>query len=63
MATLSPATITVLILIPLIIWRVYSRIRRMVGRQRPSKVRPWITLTVSADHGDAGPCGILHPSD
>ena len=43
---LSPGTITLLILIPLIIWRVYSRIRRMVGRQRLSKIRPWITLTI-----------------
>ncbi len=46
MANLNPSTITLLILIPLIIWRVYARIRRMVGRQRLSKVRPWITLIV-----------------
>ena len=46
MATLNPSTITLLIVIPLVIWRVYSRIRRMVGRQRLSKVRPWITLTL-----------------
>lgn len=25
-------------------WRLYSRVRRMVGRQRLSKVRPWVTL-------------------
>ena len=30
----------------LILWRTYSRIRRMVGRQRLSKVRPWITVCV-----------------
>ncbi|MBV9191646.1 MAG: DUF1453 family protein [Betaproteobacteria bacterium] len=30
----------------LIAWRVYARIRRMVGRQRLSRVRPWITLAV-----------------
>jgi hypothetical protein len=42
----SPATITILVLVPLVIWRVYSRIRRMVGRQRLSKVRPWITLAL-----------------
>jgi|SRR5882724_3836777 len=30
----------------LVAWRVYARIRRMVGRQRLSRVRPWITLTV-----------------
>ncbi len=46
MTSLSPSTITLLILVPLILWRVYSRIRRMVGRQRLSKIRPWITLIV-----------------
>ena len=25
-------------------WRVYRRVRRMVGRQRLSKVRPWLTV-------------------
>src|SRR5256885_1854687 len=29
-----------------IIWRFYSRIRRMVVRQKLSKVRPWITVCV-----------------
>jgi hypothetical protein len=33
-----------LVLVPLILWRVYSRIRRMVGRQRLSKWRARITL-------------------
>ncbi len=28
----------------LIVWRVYSRVRRMVGRQQLSEVRPWITV-------------------
>jgi hypothetical protein len=46
MAALNPTTITLLVVIPLVIWRVYSRIRRMVGRQRLSKVRPWITLVL-----------------
>lgn len=36
--------ITLLVLAPLLIWRLYSRIRRMVGRQRLSRVRPWITV-------------------
>jgi hypothetical protein len=35
-----------LVLIPLVLWRMYSRIRRMVGRQRLSKWRARITLTV-----------------
>ena len=30
----------------LILWRFYSRVRRMVGRQRLSSVRPWITVSV-----------------
>jgi hypothetical protein len=30
----------------LVAWRLYSRVRRMVGRQRLSSVRPWITLSV-----------------
>ena len=44
--TPSPSTVTLLLLIPLVLWRLYSRFRRMVGRQRLSKVRPWITLTI-----------------
>ncbi|AEK64037.1 hypothetical protein [Collimonas fungivorans] len=28
----------------LVVWRLYSRIRRMVGRQKLSNVRPWITI-------------------
>ena len=40
------ATLVLLALIPLILWRVYSRVRRLVGRQRLSRVRPWITLAL-----------------
>jgi hypothetical protein len=39
-------TLFLLALIPLIVWRMYSRVRRLVGRQRLSRVRPWITLTL-----------------
>jgi hypothetical protein len=42
----NPTGIVLLIALPLIAWRVYSRVRRMVGRQRLSKVRPWITLAI-----------------
>ena len=35
-----------LLLVPLLAWRVYARFRRLVGRQKLTKVRPWITLTV-----------------
>jgi hypothetical protein len=30
----------------LVLWRFYSRMRRMVGRQKLSSVRPWVTVTV-----------------
>jgi hypothetical protein len=29
----------------LVVWRVYSRVKRAVGRQRLSRVRPWLTVT------------------
>jgi hypothetical protein len=35
-----------LLLGAVIVWRFYSRIRRMVMRQKLSKVRPWITVCV-----------------
>ena len=35
-----------LIMIPLVIWRMHSRIRRSFGRQTLSKVRPWMTITI-----------------
>ncbi|MDB6063282.1 MAG: hypothetical protein JWM78_3385 [Verrucomicrobiaceae bacterium] len=35
---------TVLILLPLFLWRIYSRFRRLVGRQQLSAIRPWITM-------------------
>ena len=40
------STIAIAILVPLILWRMYSRIRRMVGRQKLSKVRPWLTVVI-----------------
>src|SRR3954468_14593596 len=42
----TPSTIALLVLLPLVAWRVYSRFRRMVGRQRLSRGRPWITLAI-----------------
>lgn len=44
MPALNPTAITLLLLAPLLAWRIYARLRRMVGRQRLSGVRPWITL-------------------
>lgn len=42
----SLPTVGLLFLLPLIAWRLYARFRRLVGRQRLSRVRPWITLSV-----------------
>ncbi len=33
-------------IIALIAWRLYSRVRRTIGRQRLSRVRPWITIAI-----------------
>jgi len=32
--------------VPIIVWRMYSRIRRNIGRQTLGKWRPWVTLTL-----------------
>jgi hypothetical protein len=42
----GPSTIIFLVLIPLLAWRMYTRFKRMVGRQRLSGVRPWATLII-----------------
>lgn len=42
----TPPALGLLILVPLIAWRLYARFRRLVGRQRLSRVRPWISLAV-----------------
>ena len=46
MQTLNPTVVTLLVLAPLLVWRIYARFRRTVGRQRLSRVRPWITLII-----------------
>jgi len=33
-----------LVIVPLIVWRMYSRVRRNIGRQPLSKIRPYITI-------------------
>jgi uncharacterized membrane protein len=30
--------------LPLVAWSIYRRVKRMVGRQRLTRVRPWITV-------------------
>jgi hypothetical protein len=39
-------TVGLVALVALVAWRLYARFRRMVGRQRLSRVRPWITLAI-----------------
>jgi hypothetical protein len=41
----SSILVTVLIL-ALVAWRLYARSRRLIGRQRLSKWRPWVTVTL-----------------
>ncbi len=42
----SSPNVFLLIFLPLFAWRIYRRSRRLIGRQRLSKVRPWITVAV-----------------
>ncbi|PRC91264.1 hypothetical protein [Solimicrobium silvestre] len=42
--TNNPQTLIFLAFIPLILWRMYSRIRRMVGRQVSKPWRQWLTV-------------------
>src|SRR3954462_6992262 len=42
----STSTLTLAALIPLICWRMYSRFKRLVGKQRFSYARPWISLSI-----------------
>ena len=47
MATpLSPSLLVPIGVGALVLWRFYSRMRRMVGRQQLSGVRPWITVSI-----------------
>jgi hypothetical protein len=43
---LNTPTIVLLALTPLVVWRIYARVRRMVGRQRLSRVRPWVPVVL-----------------
>jgi hypothetical protein len=38
--------LTVVLVVALVAWRLHSRIRRMIGRQRLSAVRPWLTIVL-----------------
>jgi hypothetical protein len=45
-ASIDTHLLTALLVVALVAWRVYSRIRRVIGRQRLSALRPWITVAV-----------------
>lgn len=45
-APFNPSFIVPLGVGALVLWRTYSRIRRMIGRQHLSAVRPWVTVFV-----------------
>jgi hypothetical protein len=42
----APNLYPFLIVVPLVAWRAYSRIKRNIGRQTLSKVRPFITMAI-----------------
>lgn len=48
MAAHSTTAVTLIVLLPLLVWRLRSRWRRLVGRQRTSKYRPWISMAIYA---------------
>ena len=43
---MQPSTAAAVVLVPLVAWRLYSRVRRMVGRQRLSPRRHWVTVAL-----------------
>ena len=43
---LHPSTTTLLMLAPLLDWRLRARYKRLVGRQRTSKYRPWVSIGI-----------------
>lgn len=46
LAAPHPSLLPLLVVVPLLAWRFYSRLRRLIGRQKLSKYRPWVTLTI-----------------
>lgn len=41
---MNATPIALALVLPLVAWRLYSRLRRMLGRQRLTRRQPWITL-------------------
>jgi cytochrome b561 len=46
MTTTHPSTLTLLVLAPLVVWRLVARFKKLVGRQRLSKYRAPVTLAI-----------------
>lgn len=44
--TANPQLLAFLVVSPLIAWRMYSRIKRLVGRQRSTPIRPWFAVVL-----------------
>jgi len=42
----NPSALLIVGVAALIAWRMYSRMRRLIGRQRLSRVRPWVSVTL-----------------
>ncbi len=42
----NPSMLVTVLIVALIAWRLYARSRRLIGRQRLSKWRPWVTVTL-----------------
>jgi len=45
-ASIDTHLLTVVLVVALVAWRFLARIRRMIGRQRLSPVRPWFTIAL-----------------
>ena len=45
-ASIDTHLLTVILVVALVAWRFYARIRRMIGRQRLSSARPWFTIAL-----------------
>lgn len=45
-AQTGPQLFVPLLIAPLFVWRLYARMRRSIGRQKFSRVRPWVSVSV-----------------
>lgn len=48
MAIHASTTTTLIVLLPLLAWRLRARYKRLIGRQRTNKYRPWIVMGIYA---------------